>query len=64
GHTPPVVPLRYLLGFIPVVLPIRSFFRDEIRDADELDRLQGAWTKAVLLHVALWTRAYVSTERW
>jgi hypothetical protein len=24
-YTPPVVPLRYLLGFVPIVLPIRQF---------------------------------------
>jgi protoglobin len=64
AHTPPVVPFRYLVGFIPVVLPIRSFFTDVISDVNELERLQAAWTKAVVLHVALWSHAYVSADLW
>jgi hypothetical protein len=64
AHTPPVVPFRYLMSFIPIVLPIRSFFKDEIQDESELNRLESAWTKAVLLHVTLWSRAYISAELW
>ena len=64
AHTPPVVPLRYLLGFIPRVLPISEFFSDAISDEAELKSLQDAWTKAVLLHVTLWSRAYVSGDLW
>jgi Protoglobin len=64
AHTPPVVPLRYLLGFIPVVLPIRAFFTEAIHDETELKRLEDAWTKAVLLHITLWTRAYVTEDLW
>jgi hypothetical protein len=57
-HAPPLVPLRYLLGFIPVVLPIRGFFIDDIPEEAELKSLEDAWTKAVLLHITLWSRAY------
>jgi hypothetical protein len=64
AHTPPVVPFRYLVGFIPIVLPIRSFFEDAISDTRALKKLESAWTKAVLLHVTLWSRAYVSAELW
>jgi len=64
AHTPPVVPFRYLMGFIPVVLPIAGFFADAIGDESELARLQQAWTKAVLLHITLWSRAYMSEELW
>jgi hypothetical protein len=64
AHTPPVVPFRYLLGFVPIVLPIRSLFADAIQDKAELEKLQDAWTKAVLLHVTLWSRAYVADELW
>jgi hypothetical protein len=64
AHTPPVVPFRYLVGFIPMVLPIRPFFKDAIRNESELDRLQSAWTKAVLLHIALWSAAYMNAELW
>jgi hypothetical protein len=64
AQTPPLVPFRYLLGFIPVVLPIRGFFTDAIQDEAELKRLEDAWTKAVLLHVTLWSRAYTAEDLW
>lgn len=64
ARTPPVVPFRYLIGFIPVVLPIKSFFKDATMDVHELDALEAAWTKAVLLHITLWSRAYVTEELW
>jgi hypothetical protein len=62
-HTPPLVPLRYLLGFIPVILPIRRFFADQI-SADELKQLEEAWTRAVLLHMTLWSRPYTQPDLW
>ncbi len=64
AHTPPFVPFRYLLGFVPVVLPIRSFFARSVPDEAELAALQSAWTKAVLLHLTLWSRAYVREDLW
>jgi hypothetical protein len=64
AQTPPVVPFRYLVGFVPVVLPVRGFFKEEIHDPVELEKLESAWTKAVLLHVTLWSRAYVAEDLW
>ena len=61
---PAAVPFRYLLGFLPTVLSIRPLVEDSIRDEDELKRFVGAWTKAVLLHVTLWSRAYVNMDLW
>jgi hypothetical protein len=63
-QTPPLVPLRYLLGFVPVVLPIHKFFRTAISDDAELARLQAAWTRAVLLHITLWSRPYAAENLW
>lgn len=63
-QTPAFVPLRYLLGFIPVVLPIREFFAGHVQGETELQKLQDAWTKAVLLHVTLWSRAYTAPDLW
>jgi hypothetical protein len=63
-QTPPLVPLRYLLGFIPVVLPIRRFFSASISDEPELIRLETAWTRAVLLHITLWARPYTTEGLW
>jgi hypothetical protein len=64
AHTPAVVPFRYLIAFLPIVLPIRNFFRDDIRDQSELTKLEHAWTRAVFLHVTLWSRAYVPEDLW
>lgn len=63
-RTPPLVPLRYLLGFVPVVLPVRRFFASEIKNEDELNALESAWTKAVLLHVTLWAKPYAIQGLW
>jgi len=63
-HTPPLVPLRFLLSFIPVILPIRGFFAERIQDEMELKKLEVSWTKAVILHVTLWSRPYTSEGLW
>jgi hypothetical protein len=57
-HTPPVVPLRYLLVFLPVVTNVRQFFDPAIADPQERATLEQSWTKAVHLHVTLWSRPY------
>jgi len=63
-QTPALVPLRYLLGFVPVVLPVRQFFKSAIADGRELEALESAWGKAVQLHVTLWCRAYTREGLW
>ncbi len=63
-RTPSLVPLRYLLGFVPMILPIRRFFVEAIKDEAELKKLEDASTKAVLLHVTLWSRPYASEGLW
>lgn len=63
-QTPPLVPLRYLLAFIPVILPIRSFFITSISDDAELTRLEAAWIRAVLLHITLWSRPFTIAGLW
>jgi hypothetical protein len=63
-QTPAMVPLRYLLGFVPMVLPLRRFFEVDLASEDELDALERAWGKAVQLHVTLWTRPYTREGLW
>jgi hypothetical protein len=58
SHAPPVVPLRYLLAFVPVVTNVQQFFNPAIADPEERAALEQAWTKAVHLHVTLWSRPY------
>jgi hypothetical protein len=64
AYTPPVVPLRYVVGFVPVVLPIRKFFEGAVKDAGELHALEQAWVKAVMLHVTLWARPFTRERLW
>lgn len=64
-HTPNVVPLRYLVTFVaPVVLSVRRFLDGHGFSAAEIDEICHAWTKAVLLHVVLWSRPYVREGLW
>jgi hypothetical protein len=64
-QTPSVVPLRFLIAFGPVVaITTRKFFVDAgIRD-EELHKLQDAWSKAVQLHITLWSRPYIKEGLW
>jgi Protoglobin len=63
-QTPSLVPLRYVLGFVPVVTPVRRFFESAIDDSAELDALERAWGKAVQLYVTLWARPYCREGLW
>jgi hypothetical protein len=63
-QTPSLVPLRYVLGFVPVVTPVRRFFEEAITDSRELAALERAWGKAVQLHVTLWARPYCREGLW
>src|SRR5581483_1664293 len=59
AHAPALVPLRYLYAFTGVVAQsARKFFVEAGVSGDELQRLQDAWLKSVLLHVTLWSRPY------
>ena len=64
AHTPAVMPLRYLLAFIPVVSEVRRFLEGAISDHEELAAVEGAWRKAVELHVILWSRPYTRDGLW
>lgn len=65
AQTPPLVPLRYLIGFGAVVATTtRKFFVDAgVRD-EELHKLETAWARAVQLHITLWSRPYVKEGLW
>jgi hypothetical protein len=65
AHTPPVVPLRYLIGFATIVtIGSRKCFLEEGVSGEELQRLQDAWARAVQLHVTLWSRPYTKEDLW
>jgi hypothetical protein len=65
AHTPAVAPLRYLIAFGTVVgISTRRFFVDARVRGDELRKLEDAWSKAVQLHIALWSRPYAKDGLW
>lgn len=64
-QTPDRVPLRYLVSFVaPMALSVRSFLEERGLSAADIDAICQAWTKAVLLHVTLWSRLYVRDGLW
>ncbi len=65
GHTPPIVPQRYTIGFSAVVITtIGPFLALTGRPESELSRMEAAWTRAVLLSIALWSRPYAREGLW
>ena len=65
ARTPPMVPLRYLIAFGSVVsIAARRFFVEDGIQGEELLRLGDAWSKAVQLHITLWSRPYTRDGLW
>jgi hypothetical protein len=65
AESPEHIPMRYLLAFLPNVLEsaremlVRVGYRGV-----QLEATHAAWYRAVILHVTLWTRAYVDPNLW
>jgi hypothetical protein len=54
------VPFRYLVALHqPITATLRPFLEKSGRPAAEIDAMQDAWRKAVLLTVILWSQPYV-----
>jgi hypothetical protein len=65
AHTPPLVPLRYVLAFVTTVTTeSRRFFVEAGISGEELQKLEDAWAKTVQLHVTLWARPYLKEGLW
>lgn len=65
ADTPPVVPLRYLIAFTaPIVLAAKDFLANKSHSEEQVEHMQIAWTKAVLLTMALWSRPYTKSGLW
>lgn len=63
GHTPPVVPLRFPIAFTAMVTGSLRPYLPHTSD-EELQKIQTAWNRAVLLTIALWARPYTSLGLW
>lgn len=65
GDTPSVVRMRDLVAFLPPTLfAVPDRLRAHGVAGEELDRMARAWTRAVALTIALWTRPYVREDWW
>lgn len=65
AHSPDHIPLRHLLAFTaPLILATKPFLEGHGHTTAEVEGMYAAWTKAVILHVTLWARAYTSPEDW
>ena len=54
------VPFRYLIALHqPITATLRPFLEASGRPAQEVERMQDAWRKSVLLQVILWSQPYV-----
>jgi hypothetical protein len=59
------IPMRYLLAFTTVVITTaRDFLSATGAPQQQLDRMHAAFTKSIMLHVTVWTRAYVDDDSW
>lgn len=61
----PEIPMRYVLAFTGyVIATARDYLAATGAPADQVDRMHSAFAKSVLLHVTVWTRAYVDGDNW
>jgi Protoglobin len=59
------IPMRYLLGFTGFVMATaRDYLGATGAPAEQVDRMHSAFVKSVMLHVTVWTRAYVDGSSW
>jgi hypothetical protein len=59
------IPMRYLLAFTAVVITTaREYLAVGGAAPEQVDRMHAAFTKSVMLHVTVWTRAYADAATW
>ncbi|GLY80251.1 protoglobin domain-containing protein [Actinoallomurus iriomotensis] len=59
------IPMRYLLAFTAVVITTaREYLAATGATAERVDRMHAAFTKSVMLHVTVWTRACTGAAGW
>ena len=59
----PIVHFRHLVGLVhPLTSTLRPFLEESGRPEAEIDAMQEAWRKIVLITAILWSRPYVHDE--
>jgi Protoglobin len=57
------IPLSHVIGLVyPITATLRPFLEKKGHSLEDVDAMQDAWRKSVLLQVALWSRPYVREE--
>jgi len=61
----PHIPMRYLIAFIhPITATIRPFLARKGHPPEAVEKMHQAWTKAVIMRVALWCYPYAQDGDW
>jgi hypothetical protein len=59
------IPVRYLLAFTAVIIvTARGYLAAKGATPEQVDRMHSAFTKSIMLHVTVWTRAYADPASW
>jgi hypothetical protein len=62
-HSVPHIPLRYIVALIaPITATIRPFLASKGHTAEQVDAMHAAWTKSVIVQVALWSQPYAGPQ--
>jgi hypothetical protein len=65
AQAPPLVPLRFLTAFTAVIVTTaRGYLATKGHSPEQVERMAAAWTKAVMLSLALWVRPYTKEDLW
>lgn len=57
--------LRYIIAFIyPITATMRPFLAKKGHREEDVEQMHQAWTKAVILQVALWSVPYAKGDSW
>ncbi|HBV20911.1 MAG TPA: protoglobin domain-containing protein [Nitrosomonas sp.] len=56
----PIINLRYILALqVPITTTLRPFLEKGGHSSEDVDKMQDAWRKSVLMQVILWSQPYM-----
>lgn len=56
----PIINLRYIFALqVPITTTLRPFLEKGGHSSEEVDKMQDAWRKSVLMQVILWSQPYI-----
>ncbi|MCB1934482.1 MAG: protogloblin ApPgb [Nitrosomonas sp.] len=56
----PIINLRYVIALqVPITTTLRPFLEKGGHSSEEVDKMQDAWRKSVLMQVILWSQPYI-----